>query len=136
MGLRRSLFSLFDSRAIKAVCGLVDAPADFDEHFGKVGVNLSDKFRSLGLGRLMTGLAAFQSKLSDVMMWEKQMDDGILVGPSNARDTTLATVGVVNANSWETGQTWDFKSSRLRNPSAVLCPVLVLGAALLYILRM
>ena len=57
MRLRRSLFSLFDSRAAdlqndasldcgprlergdvwemtKAVCGLVDAPADFDEHFG------------------------------------------------------------------------------------------------------
>ena len=39
----------------KAVCGLVDAPADFDERFGKVGVNLSDKFGSLGFGRLMTG---------------------------------------------------------------------------------
>ena len=33
----------------KAVCGLVDAPADFDEHFGNVGVNLRDNFGSLGL---------------------------------------------------------------------------------------
>ena len=38
----------------KAVCGLVDAPANFDERFGKVGVNLSDKFGSLVLVRLMT----------------------------------------------------------------------------------
>ena len=38
-----------------AVCGLVYAPADFDERFSKVGVNLSDKFGSLGFGRLMTG---------------------------------------------------------------------------------
>ena len=53
---------------IKAVCGLVDAPADFDEHFGKVGVNLSDKCGSLGLARLMTLSAAFQSKLSGAMM--------------------------------------------------------------------
>ena len=38
----------------KAVCGLVDATANFDDRFGKVGVNLSDKFGSLVLVRLMT----------------------------------------------------------------------------------
>ena len=56
-------------------------------------MNLSDKIRSLGLGRLMTGLAAFQSKLSGVMMLGKQMADGILVGSSKSMDTTLTTVG-------------------------------------------
>ena len=77
----------------KAVCGLVDAQADFDEHVGKVGVNLSDKFGSLGLVRLMTGSATFQSKLSGAMMLEKQMADGILFGPSKVMDTTLAAMG-------------------------------------------
>ena len=43
--------------------------------------------------RLTTGLAAFQSKLSGVLMLGKQMADGILVGPSKALDTSLATVG-------------------------------------------
>ena len=51
----------------------------------------------------MTGPAAFQSKLSGVMMWENQIADGILVGPCKAMDTTLDTVGVGNASSWQTG---------------------------------
>ena len=52
----------------KAVCGLVHAPADFDEHFGKVAANLSDEFGTLGLVGLMTESAAFQSKLTGAMM--------------------------------------------------------------------
>ena len=80
---------------IKAVCGL-DASAHFDEHFSKVGVNLSDNFGSIGL--VMTESAAFQSKLSGIMMLEKQMADDILVGPSKVLDTTLAAMGKVH--SW------------------------------------
>ena len=66
------------------------APADFDEHFGKVVVNSSDEFGSLGLVRLMTGSAAYQSKLSGAMMCgENHMNDDIWVGPSEAMDRSL-----------------------------------------------
>ena len=47
---------------------------------------------SLGLERLTTEPAAFQSKLTIVMMC-KHIDDGILVGPSEALDRTLAAMG-------------------------------------------
>ena len=36
----------------KTVCGLEEAPADFDEHFGKVSEDLCDEFESLLLTRL------------------------------------------------------------------------------------
>ena len=122
----------------KAVYGLEEAPADFGEHFGKVAENLSDEFGSLGLVRLMTEPAAFQ--LTGVMMC-KHMDDGILVGPSEALDRTsgcngqtspaedqLSAVGVGDEISWET-------VSQDRAGISGQAAVLVLGAALLYALR-
>ena len=42
--------------------------------------------------RMMTEPAAFQSKLTGVMMC-KLMDDGILFGPNEALDRTLAAMG-------------------------------------------
>ena len=65
----------------KSVCGLEEAPADFDEYFGTVTESLCDDFGSLGLERLMIELAAFRSKLTGVMMC-KHMDDGVVVGES------------------------------------------------------
>ena len=96
------------------MCGLVDAPADFDEHFDKVGVNLSDKFRSLGLVRLMTGSAAFQSKLSGALMLENQMADDILVGPSKAMDRSLVKTSYLQQES-------DFKRFKFNSmPKSVI----------------
>ena len=51
-----------------SVYGLEEAPADFDEHFGTVTESLCDDFGSLRLERLTTEPAAFQSKLTGVMM--------------------------------------------------------------------
>ena len=76
----------------KAVYGLEEALADFDEHFVKVAEKLMDECGSLGLVRLTTEPAAFQSKLTGVMMC-KHMDDGISVGPNEAPDRTLAAMG-------------------------------------------
>ena len=73
---------------------LEEAPADFDEHFGKVSEDLCDEFGSLCLTRLMSEPAAFQSKLTGVMMC-KHMDDGVLVGPDEALDRTLTAMGKI-----------------------------------------
>ena len=54
---------------------LVEAPADSDEHCGKVSEDLCDEFGSLCVTRLMSGPAAFHSKLTGVMMC-KHNDDG------------------------------------------------------------
>ena len=72
----------------KTVCGLEEAPADFDEHFGKVAEDLCDESGSLCLARLTLEPAAFDSKLTCVMM-----DDGVLVGPDEALDRTLTAMG-------------------------------------------
>ena len=64
----------------KTVYGLEEAPADFDEHVGKVSEDLCDECGSLCLTRLMSKHATFQSKLTGVMMC-KHMDDGVLVVP-------------------------------------------------------
>ena len=74
----------------KTVYGLEEAPADFDEHFGTVSEDLCNKFGSLCLTRLMSEPAAFQSKLTGVMM-----DDGVLVGPDESLDRTLTVMGKI-----------------------------------------
>ena len=78
----------------KAVCGLEEVPADFDEHFGKVAEDLCDESGFLGLVRLTSEPAAFHSKLTGVMMC-KHMDDGVLAGPDEALDRTLTAVGKI-----------------------------------------
>ena len=52
----------------KTVCGLEEAPAGFDELFGKVCEDLCDECGSLCLMRLTSDPAAFHSKLTSVMM--------------------------------------------------------------------
>ena len=54
-----------------------EAPADFDEHLGKVAEDLCDESGFLGLVRLTTEPAAFHSKLTCVMMC-KHLDDGMV----------------------------------------------------------
>ena len=78
----------------KTVYGLEEAPADFDEHFGKVSEDLCNEFGSLCLTRLTSEPAAFHSKLTSVMMC-KHMDDGVLVGPDEALDKTLTAMGKI-----------------------------------------
>ena len=78
----------------KTVYGLEEAPADFDEHFGKVSEDLCGEFRSLSLTRMMSEHAAFQSQLTGVMMC-KNMDDGVWVGPDEALDRTLTSMGKI-----------------------------------------
>ena len=78
----------------KTVYGSEEAPADFDEHFGKVAEDLCDESGSLCLARLTAEPAAFHSKLTSVMMC-KHMDDGVLVGPDEALDRTLIAVGKI-----------------------------------------
>ena len=78
----------------KTLNGLVEAPADFDEHFGNVSEDLCDEFGSLCLTRLTSEPAAFHSKLTSVMMC-KHTDDGVLVGPNEALDRTLTAMGKV-----------------------------------------
>ena len=65
-----------------------EAPADFDELFGKVCGDLCDECGSLCLMRLTSEPAAFHSKLTSAMMY-KHMDDGVLVGPDEALDKIL-----------------------------------------------
>ena len=72
----------------KTVYGLEEAPADFDEHFGKVSEDLCDEFGSLCLRRLTSEPAAFHSKL----MMCKYMDDGLLVGHDEALVRTLTAM--------------------------------------------
>ena len=138
------------SEITKAVYGLEEALADFDEHFGKVAENLSDESGSLELERLMTEPAAFQSKLTGFTMCE-DIDDGTLLGPSEAPGRTLAAMGkllLFKISSPQLGSETqfigrllvktefvDFRSNILRSFLTVCCPALVLGAALLYILR-
>ena len=76
----------------KTVLCLEEALADFDVIFDKMAENLCDVSGSLGLMRLTTKPARFQSKLTGVMMC-KHMDVGIFVGPSEALDRTLAAMG-------------------------------------------
>ena len=78
----------------KTVYGLEEAPADFDEHFGEESQDLCDEFGSLCLTRPVSEPAAFQSKLTGVMMC-KHMDDGVLVGPDGALDRTLTAMGKI-----------------------------------------
>ena len=78
----------------KTVYDLDEAPADFDEHFGKVSKDLCDERGSLCLTRLMSEPATLQSKLTGVMMC-KHMDDGVLVCPNDALDTTLTAMGKI-----------------------------------------
>ena len=52
----------------KTVYGLEEAPADFDEHFGKEAADLCDESGSLGLARLTAEPPAFHSKFTSVMM--------------------------------------------------------------------
>ena len=78
----------------KTVFGLEEAPADFDEHFGKVSEDLYDECGSLCLTRLMSEPATCQSKLTGVMMC-KHMDDGVLLGPNEALDRTLTALGKI-----------------------------------------
>ena len=59
----------------ETVHGLEEAPADFDEHFGKVAEDLCDESGFLSLVRLMSEPATFRSKLKSFMMC-KHMDDG------------------------------------------------------------
>lgn len=130
------------------MCGLEEAPTDFDEHVGKVVENLSDESGSLLELVMLTEPAAFQSKLTGVTMCKHH--DGISVAPSEALSRTLAALGKVlllKISSPKMGQRqiflgdrWsrqsgDSNSSRLTNSSTVCCQVLVLGAALLYTLR-
>ena len=76
----------------KTVYGFEEAPADFDEHVGKVSEDLRDEGGSLCLTRLMSEPVAFQSKLTGVMMCY-HMDDGVLVGPNEALDRSLTAMG-------------------------------------------
>ena len=76
----------------KAVYGPEEALANFDDHCGKEAEKLTDESGSLGLVRLTTEHGRCQSKLTGVMMC-RPMDDGIMVGPSEALDTTLAAMG-------------------------------------------
>ena len=69
----------------KPVYGLEEAPAEFDEHFGKVSEDLCDEFGSPCLTRLMSEPSAFQSKLAGVTMC-MHTGDGVLVGPDEALD--------------------------------------------------
>ena len=78
----------------KTVCGLAEAPADFDEHFGKVAEDLCDESGSVCLAKLTSEHAAFHSKLTSVMMC-KHMDDGALVGPDEALERTLTATGKI-----------------------------------------
>ena len=48
----------------KTVSGSEEAPADLDEHFGKVAEDLCEESGSFGLVRLTTEPAAFHSKLT------------------------------------------------------------------------
>ena len=75
----------------KTVYGLEDAQADFDEHFGTVAENLCDEAGPLNLERLTAETAAFWSKLFGERMCT-YMDDGVLVGPDEALDRTLAAI--------------------------------------------
>ena len=78
----------------KTVYGLEEAPADFDEHFGKVAEDLCDESGSLCLERLTSEPATCHSKLTSVMMC-KHMDDGVLVGPDEALDRTSTAMGKI-----------------------------------------
>ena len=62
------------SEVTKTVYGLEEAPADFDEHFGKMAEALCDESGSLCLARLTSDPAAFHSRLTNVMMC-KHMDN-------------------------------------------------------------
>ena len=55
-----------------AVDGLEEAPADFDEHCGKVAEKLMDESGPPGLVRLVTELAALQSKITCVHTWKME----------------------------------------------------------------
>ena len=129
----------------KTVYGLEEAPADFDEHFGKVAEDLCDESGSLCLERLTSEPATCHSKLTSVMMC-KHMDDGVLVGPDEALDRTSTAMGKIlllktscphlgsEIGRLDQDGTGDFWSSHFQNSSTVCCPVLVWRIEILCIL--
>ena len=62
-------------------------------------MNLSDKIRSLGLGRLMTGLAAFQSELSGVKERARGVEN--LHARDKQRAKSISSADTSGVLSWQ-----------------------------------